>query len=183
MIGPRARRLRRSRSWSSDGASGPAPAKDSGPAALGRRVADLDRRLACPIPDLRPAIPEDEDPVSGQRIIPPDVLPSLLGRMEGLAVQFHAEAELLVQVVEKLALGTAENQDLALGGGQAMRALDVPHVAMLQRREHAVSDVGQGEGELGAPSNLAPGLDRLHPQRRPGQRALARAAGPAEPAI
>ena len=108
------------------------------------------------------------------------VAPFLLGRMGQPAVDLHAELERLVEVVEVPDSAGEIAADLALGGRQAVRALDVSHVAELERRHGPVGRGGQRFDQPGSTAHpLAggegggqhPGTDQIAADgaRQPGK--------------
>ena len=104
------------RSWSGRRDSGAtdltgwaAAAQGAGPAAPDSYLGELDRYAAGTAVLVGPAVPENLDPVRSKRVVPANVLPPLLRRVVGLAVDFDPHAKFLVEVVEVLSRTAAHS--------------------------------------------------------------------------
>ena len=71
--------------------------------------------------------------------------------MGGLPIEFHANSEIRVLVVQIASPPAHAAEDLPCGAGQSMAAFNAPNVVPLQNRVDAVADVSKRTDQPGTP--------------------------------
>jgi hypothetical protein len=114
--------------------------------------------------DVSPAIAERNKPVRGRRVVAVLVPPALLVGVTSLAVEFHDNSVPPVAGVPVDRMSVLHAAGLPLRCRQAMSALHIPQVPVLEHGLHAIGDILEGKLNLGAPASLGPHLETLGQQ-------------------
>src|SRR5215469_5306477 len=152
--------------------------EDARPSPPPENTADLSCHFAGPLGDVSPAIAQGNDSGAGQGVVPVNITPPVVDQVRGVPVEFHGNAELLVQVVQ-IPAGPAQG-DLRLSQGyrQLMGPFDASHISVLQVGLDAIGDRSQPGNQLIPVADLHALLQRHLETRGRGKPT---AACPAEP--
>jgi hypothetical protein len=148
------------------------------PASLAEDVPDLGRHPAGVGRDVGPSIAERDDAECGTGVVAVYVTPSSLGGVCGPAVEFDADPEVLVEIVQVAVPLASLAGRLANGRWQPVRLLHLPDVAGLQLRMETRSGLIKCRGQLCPPSQLRPGRHGSSQQLGCGEPAC---TGPGDP--